>query len=32
METILTFMIISLLTVFTIDTLQKRRRDLHGGK
>ena len=33
METIsLTIMIISLLTVFTVDTLQKRRSDLSRGK
>ena len=33
METIaLTFMVISLLSVFTFDTLQKRQRFLNGDK
>jgi hypothetical protein len=32
METILAFMIIGLLTVFTVDTFQKRRRYLGEGK
>ena len=33
METIaLTFMVISLLSVFTVDTLQKRRKFLREGK
>ena len=33
METItLTFMVISLLSVFTVDTLQKRRRFIDEGK
>jgi hypothetical protein len=33
METItLTFLVISLLSVFTVDTLQKRRRYLNEGK
>jgi hypothetical protein len=29
---ILTFMIISLIVIFTIDTIQKRRSFLNGGK
>jgi hypothetical protein len=33
METLtLTFMIIGLLSVFTVDTLQKRHNDLNKGK
>jgi hypothetical protein len=30
--TILTFMIVSLLVVFAVDTAQKRRNDLNNGK
>ncbi len=33
METIiLTFMILSLLVIFAVDTAQKRRKDLNNGK